>query len=83
MVKQILIELDEETAAKLEVAAPARSRRRSAFIREAIWRALWELEEKRTREAYLRAPDAPEPAWPEPPWEAWSTKEPKPRARKR
>lgn len=82
MVKQILIELDEDTAAKLERAAPARSRRRSAFIREAIWRALWELEERETRAAYLRDPDEPGSAWPEPRWETWSAKESKARVKK-
>ena len=83
MVKQILIELDAETAARLERAAPARSRRRSDFIRDAIRRALWELEEQETRVAYLRDPDAKEAAWPEPPWEPWAVAEPKRRTRKR
>lgn len=82
MVKQILVELDAETAARLERAAPARSRRRSEFIREAIRRALWELEERETRAAYLRQPDG-DIAWPEPRWEAWSSAEPKRRVRKR
>lgn len=55
--KQLLIELDPDTAARLEKVAPARSRRRSEFIRAAIRRALWELEEHATREAYTRQPD--------------------------
>ena len=54
---QFLIELDDETAAKLEKVAPARSRRRSEFVREAIREALWAREEAVTREAYLAAPD--------------------------
>lgn len=83
MVKQILIELDAETAARLERAAPARSRRRSEFIRHAIRRALWELEERETRAAYLREPDAKDATWPEPPWEPWAVAEPKQRAKKR
>ena len=83
MVKQILVEIDAETAERLERAAPARSRRRSAFIREAIRRALWELEERETRAAYLRDPAAKEGAWPEPPWEPWTAAEPKRRPRKR
>jgi len=56
--KQLLIELDEETLAKLERVAPARSRRRSQFIRSAVSRALWELEERATAEAYRRQPDS-------------------------
>jgi predicted transcriptional regulator len=58
---QVLIELDEDTLQRLEEVAPAKSRRRSAFIRSAIRKSLWELEEEKTRRAYLRAPDA-EPA---------------------
>jgi predicted transcriptional regulator len=56
----MLIELDAETAAKLEKVAPARSRRRSEFVRAAIRRALWEVEERATREAYLRQPQLAE-----------------------
>jgi len=55
--KQLLIEIDSETAAKLEKIAPGRSRRRSDFIRAAIRRALWEIEERATEEAYRRQPD--------------------------
>lgn len=54
--KQLLIELDDETAEKLERVAPARSRRRSQFVRTAIRRALWELEEQATAEAYRSQP---------------------------
>jgi hypothetical protein len=57
----ILIDLDPATYRRLEKVAPAKSRRRSAFIRAAIQKALWELEEEATRRAYLEAPD-PEPA---------------------
>ena len=56
--KQLLIELDDEDAAKLERVAPARSRRRSEFIRTAIRRALWDLEEQATAAAYARQPDS-------------------------
>lgn len=56
--KQLLIELDDETLAKLERVAPARSRTRSQFIRSAVSRALWELEERITAEAYRRQPDS-------------------------
>ena len=74
--EQIIVELDDELAARLERVAPGRSRRRSDFIRMAIRRALWELEERETAEAYAREPDAPEDAYWDPGvWE--------PRARKR
>jgi hypothetical protein len=55
--KQLLIEIDEEMATQLERVAPTRSRRRSEFIRSAIRRALWELEERATAQAYARQPD--------------------------
>jgi hypothetical protein len=53
----ILIELDAETHRRLERVAPAKSRKRSAFIRAAIQKALWDLDEERTRRAYLEMPD--------------------------
>ena len=61
--KELLIELDDETAEKLEQVAPARSRRRSQFIRTAIRRALWELEEQATAKAYQSRPDSGEDAY--------------------
>lgn len=56
--KQILLELDDETAARLEKVAPARSRKRSEFLRGAIRKALRDQEERATAEAYARAPDS-------------------------
>lgn len=56
--KQILVELDDDVAARLEAVAPGRARRRSEFIRNAIQRALWALDEAATAEAYRRTPDA-------------------------
>ena len=64
--KQLLIELDNETAEKLERVAPARSRKRSQFIRSAIRRALWELEERATAEAYRNQPDSADDAYVDP-----------------
>ncbi len=61
--KQILVELDDALAAKLEKAAPARSRARSRFVRSALAKALWELEEQATAEAYRRQPDTAEDAY--------------------
>ena len=55
--KQVLIELDDDTAARLDRVAPGRARRRSEFIRAAIRKALWEIEERETAAAYARQPD--------------------------
>ena len=58
--KSLLVEVDDELACRLERVAPARSRRRSEFVRAAILKALWEAEEQATAEAYARQPDSPE-----------------------
>jgi predicted transcriptional regulator len=68
--KQLLIEIDEEIAAQLERVAPARSRRRSEFIRNAIRQALWDLEERATAAAYARLPDSEEADLEAAVWEA-------------
>lgn len=69
--KQILVELDEPLAERLEQVAPARSRRRSEFIRAAIGKALCEVEEQRTAEAYRQLPDAGDETYLDPRvWEA-------------
>lgn len=47
-------------AERLEAIAPARSRKRSEFLRRAIQEAIWALEEEATREAYARQPDSDE-----------------------
>jgi predicted transcriptional regulator len=61
--KTIIIELDDEVAERIERVAPGRSRQRSEFIRNAIRKALWEIEEQATAEAYRRQPDAAEPPY--------------------
>jgi predicted transcriptional regulator len=69
--KQLLIEVDDDVAARLEQVAPGRSRRRSEFVRNAIRRALWELEEAATAEAYRKQPDTAADAYVDPTtWEA-------------
>lgn len=68
--KSILIEIDADTATRLERVAPAHSRRRSEFVRDAIRRALWDLEERATREAYAREPDAAEEGFDASVWES-------------
>jgi predicted transcriptional regulator len=69
--KAVLVELDDDVAAELERAVPKRSRGRSEFIRQAIRRALWALEEQATAEAYRRQPDQT-PAYVAP--EAWEAR---------
>lgn len=64
--KQILIDLDEVTARRLEQVAPARARKRSEFVRDAIRRSLDELAEHRMAEAYVRHPDDPWQAYLDP-----------------
>ena len=69
--KQLLIEVDDALAIELEKVAPGRSRRRSEFIRHAIRRALWDLEEKKTAEAYKQQPDSEDDVYLDPRvWEA-------------
>jgi predicted transcriptional regulator len=58
---QVMVELDDATAARLERVAPARSRRRLAFIRMAVRRALDEEAERATERAYREQPDAAAP----------------------
>jgi len=65
----VLIDLDPATYRRLEKVAPARSRRRSAFIRAAIQKSLWELEESATRRAYLQQPDVEPAAFDAATWE--------------
>jgi predicted transcriptional regulator len=79
--KQILVELEPEVAERLEEIAPGRSRRRSEFIRMAIRKALWELEENATAEAYRRRPDTGEEAYLDA--EAWESEKPAPRKARR
>jgi predicted transcriptional regulator len=55
--KTLIVELDDEVAAKLERVAPGRARQRSEFIRNAVRKALWEIEEQATAEAYRKQPD--------------------------
>ena len=57
MSKQLIVEIDDRMARDLERVAPARSRRRSQFIRTALRRILDEEAEARMAEAYRRQPD--------------------------
>ncbi len=55
--KTLIVELDDEVAEKLERVAPGKARQRSEFIRNALRKALWEIEEQATAEAYRLQPD--------------------------
>ena len=80
--KQVLIDLDDDVAQRLEQVAPARSRKRSEFVRAAIRKALWDLEEDHTAAAYLRQPDRGEDAYVDPAvWET-ATAPTRPRGRR-
>jgi predicted transcriptional regulator len=68
--KSLLVEVDDELAGRLERVAPARSRRRSEFVRAAFLKALWEAEEQATAEAYARHPDSPDAAFDSTAWES-------------
>ena len=61
-VSTVQIEVDDEVVAKLEKLGPE-------FILMAIRKALWELEERETAEAYARQPDSEDHAYVAP--EAW------------
>ena len=79
--KQLLIEVDEDTFKELERIAPARSRRRSAFIRAAIHKAICETHERATAEAYRRVPYSAAEAWFDP--RVWESKPPAYRGRRK
>lgn len=80
--KTLIVELDDEIAEKLERVAPGRARQRSEFIRNAVRRALWAIEEQATAEAYGRQPDSTEDAYMNPAvWEP-RRKTRRPRARR-
>jgi predicted transcriptional regulator len=78
--KQVLLELDDETAARLDEVAPARSRKRSEFIRAAIRKALLEVQERATEAAYRRRPDTEQAYFDAC---AWEVREPVPARRRR
>jgi Arc/MetJ-type ribon-helix-helix transcriptional regulator len=79
--KTLIVELDDEVAEKLERVAPGRARQRSEFIRNAIRKALWEIEEHATAEAYRLQPDSSEDAYLDPAVWEHSTKTRRKRSR--
>ena len=78
--KQVLIEMDDDIASRLERVAPGRSRKRSEFVRMAIRRALWELEEEAVAGAHREHPDSAADSYVDE--RAWEPKPVRGRARK-
>ena len=69
--QQVIIELDDRTIERLNQVAPAKARKRSEFIREAIRRALNERLEADMERAYAaHAPEAAEVDLDPTTWEA-------------
>jgi predicted transcriptional regulator len=60
--KSLLIQIDEPTYRALNRIAPAAKRQRAEFVRSAIRKAIREIEEERTRLAYLKQPDSEQDA---------------------
>ncbi len=58
----ILIQLDEPLLQSLNRVAPAATRQRAEFIREAVREAIRKCEYEAIREAYLRQPDSADEA---------------------
>ena len=74
--KQLLIEVDDDLARRLEDVAPGRERKRSEFVRMAIRKAIWDLEEAATVAAYALKPDSDDDEWFDP--EVWDATPPAP-----
>ncbi len=55
--KSLVVELEDEVLEKLKRVVPDQSRQQSEFVAMAIRKALWDLEERQTAEAYARQPD--------------------------
>ncbi len=79
MNSQIIVEIDDALARDLEAVAPARARKRSEFIRQALRAALDRACEARMRQAYAEQPDD-EPTYFDP--AAWSASEAPPKTRR-
>src|SRR5262249_1820159 len=75
--KSLLIQLDEPILSALDRVAPPAQRKRAAFIRAAIRKAIMEAEEERTRLGYLKQPDSEAEAADWSTAEAWETRAPK------
>ena len=56
--KSLLVQLDDPTYHALNRVAPTAKRQRAEFVRAAIKKAIRDIEEERTRRAYLKQPDS-------------------------
>ena len=81
MTKPILVELEADLLAQLDRVAPGKTRQRSEFIRSAIRKALWEVEERATAAAYAEQPDSGEATYFDA--AAWEPPAPKPKKKRR
>jgi Arc/MetJ-type ribon-helix-helix transcriptional regulator len=79
IVKQLIVEIDDATAERLERVAPSRARQRSEFVRAALREALDRALETETAAAYRRQPDSPEEYFDS---EEWEPRSPRRRRRK-
>jgi hypothetical protein len=79
---QMLVQIPDKMLEELEKVAPGSSRKRSRFIRLAVQRALMEVQDVHTREAYRRMPDD-ELDWFDPRvWDEWRPRRSRRRSRK-
>ena len=86
MKTKIIVELSRGMATELERYAPAKSRKRSQFVRDAIWRAISTEFDKEMIEAYRKVPQSVDEPWPFDP-DTWAPEKyaihPEPRAASR
>ena len=76
--RQILLQVPDEMLRQLEKIAPGSSRKRSRFVQLAIQKALMEVADVATREAYAALPDDEGDALDPSDWSEWA---PRPRPR--
>ncbi len=79
---QILVQVSDQMLESLEKVAPGSSRKRSRFIRLALQKALMEVQDLGTREAYRRVPDDTLDWFDPRVWDEWKPR-PSPRRTKR
>ncbi len=65
----LMVEVDDEVLDKLERVTSGQPARTSEFVSSAIHKALWELEEQQTANAYALQPDSADDVYVDP--DAW------------
>jgi hypothetical protein len=68
---QILVQFPDGLLDQLEKVAPGSARRRSRFIQLAVQKALIELDDSKTQEAYRRMPDVDSDWFDARVWDEW------------